>query len=474
MKKQASKKSAATPKKQPAAKKKSTSAGSGGTKKKTVQKKATQKKTLAKTSTKKATVSPKFPYKAPQEQGSPVEGPLAGVSTVFASGKTNQWQPYPLLRIIEGDEILREKSAREEELEAQYEKAEVAYDLLSQELKRQKSQRENKKRKSRRKQELDFGDVTGMDICFRTKYGQVVSPLQYVITVNVSRKKSDDELKEREIDPLPVAINQTPIKVLEGSFKQAASIPEGRLAIGNGAASSPEPDKPVFGGQPVAEAGQPGNFGTLGFVFETKNGSNFGLTNKHVTSNNTIRLTTTGTQDIGKVVKAVEAHSSDNVFVDASYFSLNLPGNVSAIPYVIKDVNEDRSVDVFIANRFVKNTEAGFPVYKFGARTGVLKQGALTSIKAQVDIEGSTREGVFKAENSSNTFLQPGDSGSLALIKAKINAKLSWLVVGIVFAQLKDNDRVAYACHIAEVLNLLGLSGKIPTDRLVTSWENVN
>ena len=465
MKKRASKKPAVTPKKKLAAKKKSTSSGSGGTKKKAVKKKTPAKKTTARS---------KSSGKSSQAKNTLIEGPLAKVSTVFATGKTNQWQPYPLLRIIEGDEILQEKEAREEELEAQYQKAEVAYDLLSKELKRQKDQRENKKRKSRRKQELDFGDVTGMDICFRTKYGQVVSPLQYVITVNVSRKNSDDELKKRKIDPLPVVINQTPIKVLEGSFEQAASIPEGRLAIGNGAAYSPEPDEPLIGGQPVAEAGQPGNFGTLGFVFETKNGTSFGLTNKHVTSNNTIRLTTTGTQDIGKVVKAVEAHSSDNVFVDASYFSLNLPGNVTPIPYVIKGGNVDASMDVFIANRFVKNTEAGFPVYKFGARTGVLKQGALTSIKAQVDIEGRTREGVFKAQNPSNTFLQPGDSGSLALLKVKINTKLSWLVVGIVFAQLTDNDRVAYACHIVEVINQLGLSGKFPSGRLVSTWENVN
>jgi len=98
-------------------------------------------------------------------------------------------------------------------------------------------------------------------------------------------------------------------------------------------------------------------------------------------------------------------------------------------------------------------------------------------VKAQVNVGGKLREGVLKAENPSDTFLMGGDSGSFAMAKAKVGGKLIWLVIGLVFAQKMingiPNDRIAYICHIKDVIDELGLSSQIPADRLTDIWENI-
>lgn len=463
-KKQAAKKA---PKKK-AAKKKAPAKKAAN--KKTTQKKTTQKNKPVKKSTAKSKAAKKPARKNKPDQTGADQHPLQGKSTVFASARTNEWQPFPLLRIIESDELLKEKSARKDELDAQYKKAEKAYELLSKELKKQKREMSKNKGKSRTQPKPYYGEVTGMEIGFRTKYGQFVSPLQYVITVNVSQKKSEGDLKKRKIDPLPASINETPIKVLEGSFEKAAPIDQGNLAIGLGSVSTPAREDPIFGGQPVAERGHIDNFGTLGFVFQTIDEKKYGLTNTHVTSKNTVRLISSGTgsQEVGNVGLAVEKHSSLGRYVDASYFSLEhleVEG-IDALPYQIQDINrEDPSLEVFISSKHVDNHFEGISVYKYGARSGKLKEGLITSAFAEVEIDGDPKKGVFKVKNFSNTFLQPGDSGSLILMKTEIDTKPAWLVLGILFAQLKDNDRVAYVCHISEVIKLLKL--EIPERKLV-------
>lgn len=474
MKKRASKKTAAkkkaSPKKQAA-------------KKKAVKKKTAKKKTPAKKSAPKAAAGKKPAKQAPKKQDGADQHSLSGKSTVFASSKTNEWQPYPLLRIIEEKEIRQEMVARKEELDAQYERAEVAYDLLSKEIELQKLQREIYDEKSRGDRGKDYGDVTGIAIGFRTKYRQVVSPLQYVLDVNVSRKKDEDDLKQRKIDPLPPAFNGTPIKVREGSFQNATPIDVGRLASGTGPADPVAPGESIFGGQPIADKNHETNYGTLGIVFE-KDGENFGLSNEHVTSGNTVRIISTGSgsQDVGRVIDKKSEHSDDGNYVDASYFSLDLlkVGNrrIPSIPYQIKDLdNGNPPLDVFFATEEVETKDKLVPIYKYGASTGKLLEGKITSIKTQVDIGGPKR-GVFRVENYPKPLLLGGDSGSLLIIKATVKQQLSWLVVGIVFGQLKDpvrngfisNDHVAFACHISQVLKTLDLLEAIPAERLADSW----
>ncbi len=488
MKKNTSRKSKATvkktaPEKQAAikksapkgAQKKSAKKKGGAAKKKASKKKTSAKKMPSKKRSQKATTQK---TKGGDEQAISTEDTMSKISSVFASSEQNEYQPYPLLRIIKDDEILLEKQAREEELAWQYKRAEKAYEKLSKDLNKQWNQKKKKKGKPSKRDVVDYGDVTGIEISFRTKFGHVVSPLQYVLIVNVSRKIDNSKLSDRNITPLPSAIDGVPVKVLEGSFEQANQVSEGRLASGIGPKDPPDPDQPIKGGQPVAEIGNADKFGTLGVVIGTKEGVNFGISNKHVTSNQTIRLTSTGDQHIGEVIKAVEKESADDHFVDASYFSLQIQDELESLPYQIKGVNDDTTVDLLIADRVATDTELGFPVYKYGAKTGALLKGRLASVKAQVNVGGKLREGVMKAEKSANTFLMGGDSGSLLLVKARVKNQLIWLVIGIVFAQKIingiPNDRIAYICHIKDVIDELGLKSQIPSKRLVKTWENIN
>jgi len=497
MKKRASQKSAATSKKQAPPKKqaakkqtaKKQGAKKKSPKKKAVKKKSTPRKATVKQSALKAAAVKKLVKQPPEDQGGADQHALSGKSTVFASSKTNEWQPFPLLRIIEDQEIRQEMAARKVELDAQYERAEVAYDLLSKEIELQKLRRENKDEKSQGEQRKNYGDVTGIAICFRTKYRQVVSPLQYVLDVNVSCKKNECDLKQRKIDPLPPAINGTPIKVREGSFQFAASSDVGRLASGNGPADPVAPDESILGGQPIAEKNHTANFGTLGIVFEM-GGKNFGLSNEHVTSGNTVRIISSGAgfQDVGPVVDKKSEHSDDGSYVDASYFSLKpledrlKDKGVLTIPYQIKDLNDGHApLDVLFATREVESSDKGFPVYKYGASSGALLTGKITSIKTQVDING-TKRGVFRVESYPKPLITGGDSGAVKLIKATVNNQLCWVVIGIVFGQLMDqignklipNDHVAFACHISQVLKKLDLVDAIPAEKKTEEWTPVD
>ncbi|QDT92339.1 hypothetical protein [Gimesia algae] len=505
MKKKATRKTAAakkqTPPKKQAAKKKAVkkkTAKQGSKKKapkKAVKKKAAPKKTTAKKATTKKSaprtaVTKKAAKKTPKKQDGADQHPLKEKSTVFASSKTNEWQPYPLLRIVEGDEVLQEKEARREELKAQYKKAELAYELLNKELKLQKARRKNNKGKSFTKQEKDYGDVTGMEIGLRTKYGLLVSPLQYVITVNVSQKKSNDELKQRKIAPLPPAINGTPIKVLEGKFEKVKAADRAILATGSNPGYIPDSGDDVFGGQPIAGKFHPNEFGTLGFVIGGDGEHHLGLSNDHVLKSlRIIRVTSTGPKEIGKVGDQVAEHQTtdgERRFVDAGYIELNLPDDISSIPFVIKDLIEDTSsLKFYVADEIVDDSDLDYPVYKFGARTGSLKEGKLASVKAQVDIEeleddflggiDETKEGIIKIKNEFVSINAAGDSGAAVVMKPIINGKRAWLVIGLIFAQLVDNDRVAYACHISEALKLLKIRDKIPDHMLLSrsQWKNV-
>ncbi|QDT28578.1 hypothetical protein Enr10x_39220 [Gimesia panareensis] len=496
MKKKATRKSAAAkkqaaPKKQAAkkapkkkaAKKKAPAKKAAN--KKTTQKKTTQKNKPVKKSTAKSKAAKKPAKKNKPDQTGADQHPLQGKSTVFASARTNEWQPYPLLRIIEDQEIRKEMAARKDELEAQYEQAKVAYDLLSKEIELQKLRRESDDESS---QGTDYGDVTGIAICFRKKYRQVLSPLQYVLDVNVSRKQDEGELKKRKIDPLPPAINGTPIKVREGSFHFSSSVEVGRLAAGDGPAHPVAPDAPILGGQPIADEGFERYFGTLGIVFANNDGQNFGLSNRHVTLNKTVRIISSddpNSQEVGPVIKKVSDHLDlgRRYYVDASYFSLKpLEDKLKddTIPYLVKDLeNVHPSLDVVFAKRIVKTKDQYVPIYKYGAKTGRILEGKITSIETEVDIDG-TKQGVIRVESYPKKFLEPGDSGSILLMKATVRNQLRWVVIGIVFGQLMDpagdgfvaNDHVAFACHMPYVLNLLKLSEEIPADKFAEDWTH--
>ncbi|QDU51437.1 hypothetical protein [Gimesia panareensis] len=465
--------------------------------KKTAPKKAATKKTAAKKSAPKAAAAKKAVKKTSKNQGGAVEHPLQGKSTVFASSKTNEWQPYPLLRIVERKEVRQEMESRRDELDAQYEKAKIAYKILSKELDKQRKQREQKegkKAKVKQKQLKDYGDVTGMAICFRTKYGLTVSPLQYVLMLNVANKKSMHELGQRKIDPLPTAINDTPVKVVQGTFELADSnTPIGINATGHGILDPPDPEESLIGGQPIAQASTPNKFGTLGIVFG-ENGANYGITNKHVAARpkKVIRLTESGSQQIGKVEKSIASGRTDDqtnevYFCDASYLSLDLPKvpdvvkNVETVPYKIEgydDLPSGMQLDIFFSNRIVDNHESNCPVYKFGARTGELKEGFLASTTAEVVIvSGPPKRNLLLAASELEGFLLPGDSGSLLLMKADVkdetsgDDKLVWMVIGIVFAQLQASSKVAFACQISQVIKRLQLDQLIDNSRLVSQWK---
>jgi len=106
----------------------------------------------------------------------------------------------------------------------------------------------------------------------------------------------------------------------------------------------------------------------------------------------------------------------------------------------------------------------------FGAATGGVRFGNTSGDGfADFPVAGVPYRGVMQVTQAdgNNGLVKPGDSGSVLLLKTKVDRKPAYVVAGLIFAAIGQST--ALACHFHRVRSKLKLS--LPSDRILTDWR---
>lgn len=376
---------------------------------------------------------------------------------VVNEGPLSPWQPFRVQTILTPQQAREEYLARQPELDRQFRKASSVL----------------RKNAKKFEQNGPYGDITGLSVCFRTRYGQIVSPLQYVISVNVSTKFDEGYLPE-EVEEIPKEIDGVPIKVREGAFTTLPSEPVIGVQLRTNSLPNNPPalSVPLLGGIPISKEAVLQEFGTLGIHFSL-NGGTRAITNEHVAKKgDPIFRVGPGdppvTQQIGTVTASSHAQIKNRT-VDCSLIEVtDGPIQQSTHP---RDYDQNKKM--FFSKRKIGQIDFNLPVVKFGAKTGVLLRGAINNtLIAKVVTPDLTYQNVFSAKKENQIFVLGGDSGSVLAIDGKVKLNNDWvpayIVVGLVFGAVANDPSVALCCNISDVFTALGVT--IPESELVDRW----
>lgn len=396
-----------------------------------------------------------------------VDNPPKSISPAvvcWSPGPPTPDRPYLVERILTREEVDAEYFARQVELDARIAHAKAVLAKWQPELLKSSQ----------------YGEITGLSVRFRTKFGEVVSPLQVVIAVNVAFKYALSDLPGRQCIPFPRMVEDVPVKVLEGKFELLSS------AISHPANPLPF-DQAMQGGVPVAPKGSPQAFGTLGVILQETTGLLVGLTNAHVISGGlAVQLgpidPATGqdtVREVGNVSpsRSFKGEVGSTVLrsVDCALVTLASGLIPSPTPWEIRGFTGEAR-EMFLAKRPIRSSDRSLEVWKFGAASGALLIGKLHDLDVElIRIGGQNFVHTFSVRHrdGNNTFVIPGDSGSVLGFKTKVatpvGTKKAFVLFGLLFAQLDGDSSVAYACQIRDVVQPLKLD--VDPDRFAPDWE---
>jgi hypothetical protein len=401
---------------------------------------------------------------------------------------------HTLERVATREEVVAEIDQRREELNRQYHAATRAIPKVRKWIK-----------------SGWFGADAGCTIGLRQKFGQVVSPLRYVIEVHVPFKIDAhglDELPTKGAPKgdryrVPPTIDDVLIKVIEskpywtgGLLQTSCAAPKSGVvrlkSDGSLADMSTNPaiklSKTEFiGGIPVVEANKDG-WGTLGIAFSDTSGRTFGLVNAHFADGSMVQppskpadLSDIPLWDMGTIPpgKKVETNipgtiGNEKFYVDAALIALN--HKRPAIENLVHDFGGE---PFLFARTPLRHFHPGSPrtdlfakVFKFGARTLERLEGFVENPEDDSVRSGGRSIGkVIRAKRqSTGTFTVCGDSGS-ALISPIYDLKTGayrFLVVGLCFGGIEGDATRLYASHFSHVIQALDL--RIPASQLRDDW----
>jgi predicted flap endonuclease-1-like 5' DNA nuclease len=406
--------------------------------------------------------------------------PTAVVAFSHVNGGSYQpGQPYKIERLLEPAEAAAEHIARLDELEPEFVRARKAIRKFLKEPDIKKA--------------IDKGHITGVSARFRTKFGHEVSPLQVVIVVNVAKKLPMETLKKCCLEPITPIYNGIRVKVVEGTFHLITK--KGFFLTGQANPQSPlDFSTAISGGIPIAPSGDLDDFGTLTLVTDIIEGGKqkfIGITCNHVVKSDNAKIHQLGKKtsrnrhiaNVKMTIPPKDRNATKEESVDCAYV-VPLSGNTNfSLPPsgvwargLSHSINESpdasTKTEILIASRKVNPHDVGFELWKFGSGLGTLIQdGIICNYEEEVyEIDGNKFYGNFSVSlrNKNAALATGGDSGSLLAIRAKVNNKIVFVAVGILFALL-ENKTVGLACNMSEVIKALKL--EIPKDRLVEGWD---
>lgn len=392
-------------------------------------------------------------------------------------------------RLLLPEEVAAEYAVRQVELDRQFDDARKALRKWLPTLKRSPMYKK--------------GDITGVCVRYRTRFGRPVSPLQVVVGVNVRTKRRAEELDPSEILPtqipkVPKKLGIVPIKVVEGSFQLIAKKAAFLRAAGTAPKNALPFTAPIVGGAAICPPLKPTEFGTLGVVFSQDGTSFLGLTCEHVIRPNssvdqrgpdqggnfdtrslaTVQMKRFGNTEHSKTGR-IETIDCSILKIDTTEPVatpvLTPPGGeywIRGISYIDGQIPQAATaVPLYFSSIPVSNEFVAFEMWKFGAAQGELVKGKLRdSNTGFFDVGGRSFENNFTVEhNDANRFITPGDSGSIIALRAKVNGSLAFVAVGILFATLEENGYIGLACNMSQVLD--SMKPAIHSSRIISSWQ---
>lgn len=410
------------------------------------------------------------------------EARVPGVA--LAASTFSRDRPFVVERLLSPEEVVAEYFARRSELDEQFTSARAALDRWMPELRKSK--------------DCKCGHITGVSVRFRSKFGQTVSPLQVVIGVNVARKFRPEDVQTHGACMLPESVDGIPIKVVEGQFELLSPAAAGTLT--RSVFSSPTNPlsflDDLVGGAPIAPAGRPNEFGTLGVVVSAADGSYLGLTCQHVVQNE-FQMDQRGpdvgslptTRSIGTVINRFKSdHTFQGVSETLDCASIELqqpPGESEQIVFpptgnwirgLSHPANEPPStantIPVFYSKARAEMAHSIFPLWKFGSASGQIVKGRIKDVDNSLFVvNGVAFEHNFTVQHfdGNQTFATPGDSGAVLGLEAEVQGKPAFVAIGILFAAIQGNSSVGLACNMSHVIDALSLS--IPKKLLVDTWD---
>ena len=406
---------------------------------------------------------------APAKEKIAVPSEPAGIIVnIDGLGLPTKGRPFLVEYFPTFEQIDAELEARKEELAAQRRKVDRVFRKIRKEWRyrvqpgcRHGIESDESKVGPRRNKGPLLGSV---NVGFRTKMGHIVSPLQWVIEVDVPRKYGKAELAKNGDFLFPKEYDGVPIKVREIRFCSSVGVISS--AGGAGGFAFPRSTQ-MIGGLAIASSTSPNRWGTLGICVDNL----LAVTNCHV-----VGTKSSGTWSVAKgtniihlpsapgpatVIGKVSQPSSISSVIDGATIAKTTTG----LPFVqgIKTLNGFSPTDyVFYSLKKLKGNARG-EVIKVGAKTGP-RSGKITNMLRSVPVPDLKSAGefldVFEITGNDGSFVTDhGDSGSV-VVKV-INGKP--VVIGLNFA-MSDDRKQSYAIPFGRVLDDLRIT--LPASRL--------
>ncbi|MFM2097231.1 MAG: hypothetical protein RIS70_4355 [Planctomycetota bacterium] len=329
--------------------------------------------------------------------------------------------------------------------------------------------------------------VVGVNVGYRTKFNQIVSPLQIAILVDVVAKQPSSYLAAKGKFTFPREVAGVPVKVRQTRY--LSSLATG-VSVTEGVAPTTASGR-LIGGMAISSTETFDSWGTLGICLPDTPDHNTGnlvaVSNQHVVGASGTVSTVSCTSTAGEsqtvaspnppplvstaacvppgtsaIVGAVY-QSALNRFVDASVFSAY--GN-GLIPQFVEGLLDTSFIDGPL--RFLRQSElkpAGriHDIQKLGARTGA-QPGIITNRRMSIrvpELLDEPFENVIEISGLDDEIVtDAGDSGAV-MIGRYLDTPV---VFGLNFAMSDDRKR-CYAFPFGKVLAALGL--RLPPHRII-------
>lgn len=342
--------------------------------------------------------------------------------------------------------------------------------------------------------------VVGVNVAYRTKYQQIISPLQIVIMVDVVAKQPRSVLTLQGRYTFPREILGVPVKVRQTRYLSS-------IARGIGLSQAIPPARRVqalIGGMAIAASDSPDTWGTLGVCLPDlaapRPGSLVAITNYHVAGDSrsitASRATSLFDGDAhGKVDEkiapsSVKPSSVDSASVESAWFdtvafdkvafgtvvrsAINRFVDASAIAAIDGGVSREFSEGIlglvpshqpfrFLRQSELKQGGSIADISKSGARTGLLK-GIITNRGMSIRVPELLDEpfdSVIEVSGLDDEIMtDAGDSGAVLVGRYQGEP----VIFGLNFA-MSDNRKRCYAIPFGRVIASLGL--QLPSERMI-------
>lgn len=290
-------------------------------------------------------------------------------------------------------------------------------------------------------------------VSFRTKYGHVVAPLQYVILVDLCEKLPATVVQSHGLFRFPPSVDGIPVKVRQIQVHNMAGRAKGMsgtLTVDATANTTGD----VQGGEAIESSGPgvKGAWGTLGLCVPDQIRGLVGLTNHHVGGDVNNQVATLSGNLVGNVTHAGKHPSNDAAAIDDANDSLAAGlARLNIAPSDIRFLKNDNLEKI----PWLKDD----PVFKIGAAMPNPVFGKLIHLNRSVDVPDladSKFFNVMEVESLDSAFIQPGDSGSVLLQKYNDGSGERALVIGLNFAGT-ENGEFAYAFPFHKIMKDLSL-----------------